>query len=103
VDLQPAIVVNESQFPEPVHEEAHPRAGCADHFGQHLLTDLGDYHLGFAFLAKTSEQQEDAGQPLFAGIEELIDQVFFVADVPGQQINIEEALESGAYCRGQKQ
>ena len=24
VDLQPAIVVNKSQFPEPVHEEAAP-------------------------------------------------------------------------------
>jgi hypothetical protein len=24
VDLQPAVVVNKSQFPEPVHEEANP-------------------------------------------------------------------------------
>jgi hypothetical protein len=26
-DLQPAVVVNKSQFPEPVHEKAEPRAG----------------------------------------------------------------------------
>ena len=26
VDLQPAVVVNEAQFSEPVHEKAHPRA-----------------------------------------------------------------------------
>jgi len=52
VDLQATIVVNESQFPEPVHEEAHPGTGRADHFGQHLLADFGDYRLGFAFLAK---------------------------------------------------
>ena len=56
VDLQPAVVVNESQFPEPVHEEADPRAGGADHFRQRLLTDLGNYGLRFAFLAKVSQQ-----------------------------------------------
>src|ERR1022692_3703977 len=33
MDLKaPAIVVNKAQFPEPVHEEADARAGCADHF-----------------------------------------------------------------------
>jgi hypothetical protein len=46
--------------------EADPRAGCADHFGRHLPTDLGDYRLGYAFLAKTGEQQKDPGQPFFA-------------------------------------
>jgi hypothetical protein len=72
VDLQPAIVVNEAQFSKPVHEEADSRAGRADHFRQHRLTDLGNYSLGFPFLAKMSEQQKDPGQPLFAGIEKLI-------------------------------
>jgi hypothetical protein len=33
VDLQTAVVVNETQFPEPVHEKADPRPGCAHHFG----------------------------------------------------------------------
>ena len=56
VDLQPAVVVNEPQFSEPVHEGADPRAGCADHFRQHFLTDLGNYALRFAFLAKMGEQ-----------------------------------------------
>jgi len=82
VDLQPAVVVNESHFPEPVHEEADPRAGGADHFRQHRLTDLGNYRLGLAFLAKMSEQQQDSGQPFFARIEKLIHQIFFITDVP---------------------
>jgi hypothetical protein len=30
MDLQPAIVVNKAQFPKAVHEEANPRAGCAE-------------------------------------------------------------------------
>jgi hypothetical protein len=29
VDLQPAVVVDETQFPEPVHEEADARPGGA--------------------------------------------------------------------------
>ena len=63
MDLQTAVVMDESQFPEPVHEEADPRARCADHFRQHLLTDLGNSRLGFAFLAEMSKQQKDPGQP----------------------------------------
>ena len=82
VDLQPTVIVNKSQFSEPVHEEADPRAGGADHFRQHRLTDLGNYRLGLAFLAKMSEQQQDSGQPFFARIEKLIHQIFFITDVP---------------------
>ena len=33
VNLQSAIVANEAQFPEPVHEEAHSRTGGAHHLG----------------------------------------------------------------------
>ena len=90
MDFEPAVVVNKAQFSEPVHEVADPRAGCADHFRQHLLTDLGNYRLGCAFLAKMSEQQKDPGQPLFAGIEELIDQILLVTDVSPQQIRHEQ-------------
>ena len=57
VDLQPApVIVNEAQFPEIVHEMANPRAGCAHHLGEGLLTDRGDYSLGHAFLAKMGKQ-----------------------------------------------
>jgi hypothetical protein len=70
VDLQPALViVNEAQCPELVHEMAHPRAGCAYHLRESLLTDFGDYSLG-CFLAEMG-QQPDSGQSLFAGIEKL--------------------------------
>ena len=60
VDLQSALraagVVNETQLPEPVHEEAYARTGGAYHFSQCLLTDLGDYGFGNAILAKVGEQ-----------------------------------------------
>src|SRR5271165_4228467 len=90
MDLQPAVVMDKSQFPEPVHKETDPRAGCADHFREHLLTELGNYSFGCAILAKMSEQQKDPGQSLFAGIEKLIHQIFFVTDVPRQQIGDED-------------
>src|ERR1019366_2281888 len=32
VDFQPTVVVNKSQFSEPVHEKTHSRAGRANHF-----------------------------------------------------------------------
>jgi hypothetical protein len=51
-----SLIVNETQFPEPVHEKANPRASGTDHFRQHLLTDLGDYSLGLAFLTEMSQQ-----------------------------------------------
>src|SRR5690349_11170854 len=56
VDLQTAVVVDESQFPEPVHEEANPRAGGPNHLGQGLLTYFGNHALGHAFLAEMGEQ-----------------------------------------------
>jgi hypothetical protein len=65
VDLQPTIVVNKAQFPEPVHEKADPRAGCAHHFGQSLLAYLGNYRLRCVFFAEMGEQQKDTGQPFF--------------------------------------
>src|SRR6185295_20122728 len=42
VDLQPAVVLDETQLAELVHEEADARAGRADHFREHLLADLRD-------------------------------------------------------------
>jgi hypothetical protein len=37
VDVQPAVVLNEAQLLEFVHEQIDPRTGCADHFRQDLL------------------------------------------------------------------
>ncbi len=56
VDLQTAVVVNKSQFPEPIHEETDTRASCAHHLCEGLLTDFGDYSPGFAVPAKMGEQ-----------------------------------------------
>jgi hypothetical protein len=44
VNLQiiPGMIVNESQFPKPVHEKANPRASRAYRLCEGFLADLGD-------------------------------------------------------------
>ena len=58
VDLQStAVVVNEAQFSEPVHEKADPGAGRADHFRQCLLAYLGYHRFGYALLPKRASSR----------------------------------------------
>jgi len=42
LQIIPGVIVNEPQFPKPVHEKANPRANRAYHLCEGLLTDLGD-------------------------------------------------------------
>src|SRR5947199_491415 len=65
VDFHFAVVADESQSPEFVHEEAHPRPGCPDHVCERLLADLGDDGLGFALLAEIRQQQKGPRQTFF--------------------------------------
>jgi hypothetical protein len=88
--LQPTVVVNESQFPEAVHDKAHSRTSASDHFGQALLADPRKHGLRSPFLAKASERKKYTGQPLFAGIKYLVDQVLFIADIADEQIRDEQ-------------
>jgi hypothetical protein len=56
VDLESAVVMNESQLPETVHEKADARPGGSDHLCQSFLTDLGHNGLGSTRFAEMSEQ-----------------------------------------------
>src|SRR4051794_31368260 len=86
----PASVVDKAHLAEAVHEETDSRTGCANHFRQSFLADLGNDRLRGPFLAEVREQEKDSGQPFFAGVEQLINQVFFVADIATQQIGNEQ-------------
>jgi hypothetical protein len=56
MNLQSApVIVNEAQLSEPIHEKTDPRPGGAYHLGEGFLTDLGDYSLGYAFLAEVGK------------------------------------------------
>src|SRR5271166_1506023 len=90
VNFQPAVVVNKSQFPEAIHKKTHSRAGCADHFRQALLADLRNHGLWYTVFTKMSEHKKHSGQSLFTRIEELVDQILFVADIAREQIRDEK-------------
>jgi hypothetical protein len=57
VDLQAAVVLDETEFAEFVHEEIYAGAGGTDHFREHLLRDFGKNSLEFVFLAIACEKQ----------------------------------------------
>ena len=84
MDRQPAggaVVIDKTQLLEVVHEMTDPRPGGAHHLRQVFLIDSGKDTLGATFLAKMSQQQENPGQALLAGVEKLIDQIPFGSDV----------------------
>ena len=57
VDLQAAVVLDETQLPEFIHEEIYTGARGADHFGEHLLRDFGKNPLKFVFFTIAREKQ----------------------------------------------
>ena len=85
----PVAIVDEAELLELVHEKADPRPGGAYHLPECLLTDLGDYNLGHTLLTEVSKQEQNPSQSLFAGIEKLVDQIFFVSNISCQQIRYE--------------
>ena len=86
MDLKSAIVMNEAQFPEFVHENTHLGARCANHSSQHLLRYIENHPLRLGFLTVASEQQKSAGQAFLGGVKKLIDQISLHSDVPRKQI-----------------
>jgi len=75
VNFQRVVIVDEAEFAEPIHEEADSRPRGSHHLRQHLLTDLGQNGFWPLILTEVCQQKEDASQPFFAGVEELVDQV----------------------------
>src|ERR1700674_4719121 len=82
IDVQPAIVTNEAQFPEFVHEKVDSGARCADHFRQRFLRYFGEQSVDLVFVAVAGEQKKSAGEPFLARIEKLVDQILLDSDVP---------------------
>src|SRR6266481_3704221 len=93
VDLDLAVVLDEAQFPELVHDKIDPRPRCANHFRQHLLRYSGKHLLRLALRAIAREQQQSARQPFLAGIEELVDQVLLDSYVSRNHISDEAVRE----------
>jgi hypothetical protein len=56
IDLKAAVVLDESQLPEFVHEEVNPWACCADHLRQRFLRHFGEHSVRLVFLAVAGQQ-----------------------------------------------
>ena len=59
-----AVVVNEAQFPELIHEETNAGPCRPDHLGERFLTDLRDHRLGLIIFAEVGQQQQHSREPL---------------------------------------
>src|SRR6267154_4750111 len=90
-----AVVADESQLPELVHEGVNAGTGRADDLRQRLLADLRGDRLRRAFLAEIRQGEQRPSESLFARIEELIDQVGLDAAVADQQVSHEQLAEGG--------
>ena len=90
MNLQATVVLDEAQLPKLVHEETHPGPCGPDHLGEGFLTDPGHDEIVLALLAVAGQQQQNPRQSFLAGIEQLINQVLFDANIPRQQIRHEE-------------
>ena len=86
MNLDLAVIANEAELAKLVHEKADPGAGCPDHLGERLLADLRRDRLRGAILSEICQEQQKTRKPLLAGIEELVDQVFFDAAVSTEKI-----------------
>ena len=89
-----AVVIDEPELAEFVHEVADSRPGCSDHARQRFLADFRNHRLLLAFLAKVRKPEQNPSQPLLAGIEQLIDQVLFKSNIAGKQVGREMPRKS---------
>jgi hypothetical protein len=89
VDFDSAVVFDETELPQFVHEHIYTGASCPDHSRQSLLRYLRQYLFWLVLLAISREHQQSPRQPFLNGIEELIDQVLLDSDVSSQHIGDE--------------
>jgi hypothetical protein len=93
VDLKRAIVLDETELPEFVHEKIDAWARGPDHLSQCFLGNLGEYSVRLVVLAVTGKQQKSPCQSFLTGVKELVHQIFLNADVSGQHMRDEEVRE----------
>ena len=85
------------ELAELVHEKAHARTRRADHFRKRFLADLRDDRIRPAFLAEIGEEQKHARKPLFARVEQLINEVLLDADGARQEVGDEQSRKMRAH------
>src|SRR5690242_3037818 len=85
--FQRAIVLDKAQLPESVHEKTYSGARGADNLGQSLLADFWNYLLRFTGFAEICQQEQNPGQSLLTGVEELIYKISLEPDVSRKYVH----------------
>jgi len=85
VDVQPTVILDEAELPEFIHEEIDARACRADPRRQNVLVDSWNDRFQLSLFAEIGEEQEQPGEPAFARIEQLINQISLDLNVTRQQ------------------
>src|SRR4051812_37047742 len=80
VHLYAAVIANKTKFTELVHKYIHACASCADHLGERRLANIGNYRDRFVVLAEVGQYEQQAREPLFTRVEQLINQIGFYTD-----------------------
>jgi hypothetical protein len=81
-----AVVIDQTQFTEFVHELAYARSGRADDSRERLLADLANDRFRHASLVEICQQKKCARQAPLARIEQLIYQVLLDPERAGQKV-----------------
>ena len=81
-----SIVLNKAQLFELIHQGVDLLARSSDHFGQQLLGYFRQSRGKVMAASKFVQLQEQARQPLLAGIEQMVDQILLGPDVSPQEI-----------------
>jgi hypothetical protein len=95
VNLQTAVVLDESELPKFVHEEVHARAGGAHDLGQDFLRHSRKRAVRRFGFPVSHQPQQRTSQPFLARVEQLVDQIFVDSDVPRQHVRQETNRECG--------
>jgi hypothetical protein len=69
IDLKAAVIFDEAQLLEFVHEQIDARARGSDHLGQRLLRYFWKHSVMLVLLAVARQQEQGARQPLLRGVE----------------------------------
>ena len=96
IHLDAAVVTDKPELAKAIHKKSDVRPCGADHLRQRFLRDGGDEGVPFSRLAKFGHQKENPRQALFAGIEELIDEIGLGAHTAGQQ-KFEKEVGEGSF------
>ena len=75
MQLDAAVLTDESKLAKTINEQADPGPCSADHLCQSFLRDVRNKGRRFLRLPKFGHQQENPRQSFFAGVEKPIDKI----------------------------